>query len=74
MKEKNLSVLVFNKWRDVGWHMSSTERSDRNNLIHLATPTYKGVTMTMGVMISCETQVFEVTGDEKVMMPMMSAH
>lgn len=50
-KEENSSVLVFHKWREVGWHVSSPKRRDRNYLIHLAAPPYEGATMIMEVMV-----------------------
>lgn len=50
-KEKDHSILVLDKWREVGWHVSSHERRDRNDLIHLVTPPYVGATMMMEVMV-----------------------
>lgn len=73
-KEKNLPVLVFDKWHEVDWHVSSSERRDQNDLIHLAISPYKGVAMMMEVMVWWETHVFEVTNDGNITMSMTSAH
>lgn len=50
VKKKNSSFLVFDKWHEVGWHMTFSYRRDWNDLIHLAMQPYEGATMMMKLM------------------------